>query len=469
MSSRSKVVGWWVAPLVALGACNALVGVEDVHLRDDTSGGTSTEGGAGNGGTNNGGTGNGGVPATAGSDTTEGGTGGVPGGAGEPALGGAGAGAAGEPSTGGAGGAGGEGGENWDDEPHPCPAPGEDKPVRGPLTLVQFAPLDATRGRLNVSADGKNAYVTTWGHITQHFTRDVATGMLTAKSTAGVYNGEYVALSPLSQRLFVGGTNGLQFYSIPIAADGSIANSNAIGPAGYVSAMDAVRVGSMIYLASQSSVRAIKNDTYDTTNYVPGTYNGVRGLNRSREYLYWTEYANQQQFPNGATAVGRARFQCDGSLGPRETFPTGYAPWDVAACDETGYVYVLHVAESAEKPGWVDVVDLSTCAGDFSTCKPKKKLTSDDIPGLFAPNGIRMSTDCSTLYLSNNVDQQGHFLVLSLKDPEAPRLLQTFEADQLYGGVEMTGTIHAWHMTFHDGYLYVPMEFGDGVAVFKGR
>lgn len=458
-----KSIGWWVAPLVALGACNALVGVEDVSLRHDASG----DGGSETGGTD------GivaGMPGAAGSGVTEGGAGGSGGGAGEPS--GAGAGAAGEGGVGGLSGDGGAGGEGGDkEEPHPCPLPGEEVPVRGPLTLVQFALHDAPRGRVNVSADGKHAYVTSWGFKTQHFTRDGATGWLTPKSFAGVYNGEFSVLSPTSARLFVGGSNATQYYSIPIAADGTIADTTTPLPPSYKPPLDAVAVGDTIFVPSGSSIRAIENDVYDATNRVPGTYDGVRGLQRSREYLYWTEYANQVQFPNGATAVGRARFQCDGSLGPRETFATGFAPWDVAACDETGMVYVLHASKSLPgEPGWVDVVDLSTCAADFSSCKPLKKLTSADVPGLVSPSGIRLSTDCSTMFLSTANEQgTGAFFVLSLKNPASPALLQTFESGLAYGGVTISGGIWAWHMTFADGYLYVPMEFGEGVAVFKGQ
>ena len=471
MRSRSNVVGLLLAPLFCLGACNALVGVEDVHLRDDPSGGGDGGASSGSGG------GLGGKTSAAGSDATNAGAddGGVPGGAGEPASGGAGSGgiANGDAGSGGAtagdAGAGGMGGAG--EEPDPCPALGEEKPVRGPLTLVQFAPHKEPRGHLDVSADGKNAYVTSWGSITQHFMRDTLTGKLTPKSTAWVYNGEYAVLSPSSPSLFVGGVNGTQFYRIPIAADGSITNTDAHVPPSYLSSLDAIAVGDKtIFLPSGSSIRAIQNDVYDPTNRVPGTYDGVRGLSRSGQYLYWTEYANQVQFPNGATAVGRAHFECDGTLGPREAFATGYAPWDVAACQKSGFVYVPHVAESADKPGWVDVVDLSTCKDDFSSCKPLKKLTGTEIAGLVNPSGVRVSTDCSTLYLTNLTKSAGgQLMVLSLTKPEAPELLQTFEEGKTYDGVTMTGGISAWHMTFFDGYLYVPMEFGEGVAVFKGK
>jgi hypothetical protein len=470
MKSRANVVGLLVAPLATLGACNALLGVEDVHLRDNPSGAAANGGDGERGGTSSGGT-----SSNGGSDAPEAGgpsSGGVPGGGGEPAPGGGGEpapGGAGEP-TGGIGGseagAGGMGGA--EPEPEQCPVRGEEKPVRGPLTLVQLAPLTEVRGHLNVSADGKNAYATSWGSTTQHFTRDPATGKLTAKSKALVYNGEFSQLSPDGQRLFVGGVNGLQFYSIPFAADGTIADTDITVPPSYKPAMDSLAIGdATVLLASQDSIRAIHNDEYDANNRLPGTYDGLRSLSRSGQYLYWTEYANDIQFPNGATKVGRARLECDGSLGPREAFSTGYGPFDVAACARTGLLYVPHVAESLpSKPGWVDVVDLSTCEADFASCAPVKKLTGTDIDGLLSPNGIRLSTDCSTLFLSDGANQ-GRLLVLSLADPKAPALLQTFESGKEYDGVKLTGRVWAWHTTFFDGYLYVSMEFGDGIAVFK--
>ena len=271
--------------------------------------------------------------------------------------------------------------------------------------------------------------------------------------------------------MFVGGTNGFQFYKIPLAADGSIANTDSGAPASYASSLDALAVGdSTIFLPAGSSIRAIKDDVYDATNRVAGTYGGVRGLSRSGEYIYWTEYADGIAFPNAATKIGRAHFECDGTLGPREAFATGYAPFDVAASHKTGFVYVLHAAESLPtKLGWIDVVDLSTCKDDFSTCAPTKKLTSDDIAGLADPSGIRISPDDSTLFVSNFNGKGGAVLVLSLANPKAPTLLQTFEAEKEYDGVKLSGDIWAWHMDFFDGYLYVPMEFGKGIAVFKSK
>ncbi len=472
MSSRTKVVGLLVAPLVALGACNALVGVDDVHLRDDGSGGTSSEGGTGasrpGGAPGVAGSGVGGS-GVAGSETTAGGHGGEPGRGGAGGEGHAGeSGNGGEPSQAGAGGEGGGGGEV--DPPHPCPALGEEKPVRGRLKLVQFATLDASRGRVNVSSDGKNAYATTWGSITQHFTRDAATGMLTPKSTASVYNGIFSALSPTSKLLYVAGINGNQFYPTPIAADGTIASVNSQQPAGYKTPSDAIQIGdSTLLLASGDSIRAIKNDVYDATDRAPGTYGGVQRLSRSRDYIYWAEYSNWPAYPNASPHINRARFQCDGSLGPREAFPTSTAPFDVAACDKTGYVYVPHPSIAKGVPGFVDVIDLSTCKDDFASCKPKLKLTGTEIPGLYAPVGIRLSTDCSTLYLSNGTDSGSQFLVLSMKDPEAPKLLQTFEPGKDYDGVKITGGIYSTYMSVFEGYLYAPVELGDGVAVFKAE
>jgi hypothetical protein len=446
-----------------------------VHLRDDATGAAAGETQTPSGGKASGGSSS---QPVAGAEAGEVSVGGSAGAAGKSPIGGSpdggtdvGGSSAGEPAggVGGEGGVGGAGGEGaTGGETSACP-PLHETTGGGELTLVQFAPLDAPRGRLVISNDGKSAYATTWGSFTQHFTRNTSTGELTAKSTAWVYNGEYAALSSDSKHLYVGGVNGLQFYDILVGADGSIANTNSTNGPSYGPAQDALLVGDTIFLASFSSLRTISGGIYDSTNRAVGTYGDLINLTRGGDYLYWTEYAVASRQPAGTIPkVGRARLNCDGTTGPREVFETGKGPFDVAVCDKTHYAYVTHQLQKADtQPGYIEVFDLKTCQEDFSTCKPVKTWTSTDIPGLVDPGGIHIAPDCSTLYLSNYAPTGGSILTIGLTKSTTPKLLQTFAQGKTYNGVTLTGDVNGWHMTWYDGYFYVPFEFGKGVAVFK--
>lgn len=463
-----------LALLVAAQACNALVGIEDVHLRDDASNGAA----AGQGPT----PADGGVGALGGSSAVGGSqaqVGGEPmsqagdassGSGGDENLAGASSGGANGGEGGAMGGAGGEGATGG--ETQACPSLGEDR-GGGKLKLIQFPPLLHGRGRLAITGDGKNAYNTTWGDHTQHYARDPKTGMLTPKSTAGVYNGEMVVLSPDFKHLYVDGANATQFYDILIGADGTIANTPASNPPGYSGTLDGERVGETIFLASGASIRTIEKGVYTATNRaVPGNFDDAITLSRIGDYLYWTEYARGVFFPADAPAkVARMRLHCDGTTGPREAFASGRSPFQVAGCgSNTRYLYVAHPAiKLPDQPGYIDVIDLATCAGDFSSCVPVKKLTDADIAGMVDPSSVHMAPDCSTLYMTHNVSSAGNIVVLGLNNPKAPAVLQTFAQDGTYDGVKMTGGISGWHMTWFDGYLYVSNEFGEGISVFKSE
>jgi hypothetical protein len=467
--NRSSKLVSALALVLGAGACNALIGLEDVSLRenDGSIGAASGEGSISSGGTEGGRDGEGGMSnGLAGSEMGPGGDSALGGATGDAGAGGvteAGSGTGGSPSEAGAGGEGGSGPV----EPT-CPLPGETV-GGGKLKLVQFAPYQGARGRMAFSKDGKQAYVTSWGAPTQHFSRDPTTGKLTAKSDAWVYNGEYVALSPDDQHLYVGGTNALQFYDHPLGPDGVLGTSTVPLPPGYVSALDALSFGdSAIFLASGASIRSIVNGTYSSTNRAPGPYDGVRTLSRGGDYLYWTEYAVTPWWPNQTPKVARARVNCDGTLEPREAFTTTYSPVAIAVCAKADMAYLIHSATSGTaKNGYIDVIDFSECASDFSTCAPADTLTSADIPGLSDPSGITMAPDCSAIYVTDHADGTSRILTLSLDDPLAPEIVQTLSPNVDYGGVTLTGELSGWHMSFYDGYLYIPFEFGEGVGVFK--
>lgn len=465
MNIRLKVVSA-LAVLAGIQACNALVGVDDVHLRDDTagasgaaeaSGGDAEQGGSPSQGVTQGGDG---TTAQAGAGSPS--TGGEPNTSGAPSTDAAGA----PTSEGGAGGAAGAG--NTAGETSACPIRGEDR-GGGKLTLVQFAPLDAPRSRLAITKDGKNAYSTTWGDRTQHFARDRDTGKLTPKSKAGVYNGELAILSENDKHLYVGGTNGLQFYDILIAADGTIADTPSTNGPSYTASSDAVRVGETIFIAAFGSIRTISNGVYDSTDRAaPGDYDDILNLTRIGDYLYWTEYARGAYFPaNAPSKVGRMRVHCDGTSGPREAFPTGRSPMQVAGCNEDPrYLYVNH-PKVQTVAGYVDIVDLQTCDTEFASCVPIKKVTGADVPGFDDPQDVHMSPDCTTLYVTVGSPAGGVITVLDLQNPLEPKAVQTFQKDVDYGGITLTGNVNSAHITWFDDYVYIPFAFGDGVGVFK--
>jgi len=152
----------------------------------------------------------------------------------------------------------------------------------------------------------------------------------------------------------------------------------------------------------------------------------------------------------------------------RTLFVTTFSPVSIAVCPATELAYVIHSAENLPTlPGYLDVIDLAECEDDFSTCAPADTFTGADIPGLTDPSGIAIAPDCSMLYVTDGTDFTGRVLTLSLEAPMAPALAQTFTTGVDYDGVTLSGNMTGWHMTFFDGYLYIPFEFGEGIAVFK--
>lgn len=333
------------------------------------------------------------------------------------------------------------------------------------LQLAQvIAPSFAPRGRFAFSADGTNAYLSSWDGLAARYTRSVSTGLLTfAETQNGAFNGEDAFLSPVSSTLFMPGINSNQLCVSSLQGGGALpANpSTCAPPSGYQPIKDHATILDHTYFASGSVMQSMTAENFSATDVASGTTKtSLVNVVRGGDYLYVTDYV-------ASGHVIRSRIQCDGSLGP----PVGLNainPWAVAVCPATHTLYVAQ-RKSLFGAGQVEVFDLTSCDTQFWLCPRVGSIGKAEIPSIDEAVGLTIAPDCSGLYVGTRTTAgTPNLVVLSLASPQAPTVLETFTAGTTYDGIPFPASNGAWmwHMDWYQGSLYVPMDYGP-ILVFQ--